>query len=52
MNSHHLQNPDLRVGRLDVLVPSVQGFLAVMVPGRWVFLNFQEEIAIFGSERF
>lgn len=29
MSSEDLQNSDLRVGRLDVLVPSVQGFLAV-----------------------
>lgn len=52
MNTHDVQNPDLRVGRLDVLVPSVQGFLAVMIPGRLGFLNFQQETAIFRSERF
>lgn len=53
-NSHNaeswLQGGETGSGTL--LAPSVQGFLAVTVPGRLGFLNFHQEITIFRSERF
>lgn len=51
VNSRDLQNLDLKVGRLDVLVPCVQGFLPVIVPRRLSHLNFQQEAAVFRSEK-
>lgn len=47
MSSHNLQNLDLRVERLDVLVPCVQGFLAVTFFRRLSHLNFQQEAVVF-----
>lgn len=51
VSSHDLQNLDLRVGGLDVLVLCVQGFLVVTVLRRLSHLNFQQEAAVFRSEK-
>lgn len=53
-NSHNAESwlQGGETGSGTVLAPSVQGFLAVTVPGRLGFLNFQQEITIFRSERF